>query len=187
VKKKADERTHAKGRVSQQAKGEFRAIYRRHIGLVWRALRRSGVPEEHLDDAAQEVFVVFHRRMSEIEPERVPAFLYEASRRVAANALRGRARRDRREHEADAPLAHPNAEEQLERGEAAQVIEAFLQTLPLEQRAAFELVELEGLTLREAAEVSNDKLQTIATRVRRARERFRIYLTTTRVAERDDG
>jgi RNA polymerase sigma-70 factor, ECF subfamily len=170
-----------------QAKGEFRAIYRRHIGLVWRALRRFGVPEEHLDDAAQEVFVVFHRRMSEIEPDRVPAFLYETTRRVAANVVRGRARRDRREHEADAPLARPSADEQLERSEAEQLIETFLHTLPLEQRAAFELVELEGLTLREAAEVSNEKLQTIASRVRRARERFRTYLTTAKVAERDDG
>jgi RNA polymerase sigma-70 factor, ECF subfamily len=168
--------------LTERTQAEFRALYRRHAGFVWRALRRFGIDASQLDDAAQEVFVVLHRRMNEIDPTKVAGFLYQTARRVASSSMRGRSRRERRE--ADAPELgwRVLADEALQRNEAVRIVEGFLGTLSPEQAVAFELVELEGLTLREAAEILAENADTVATRVRRARAKFRDHL-----AAREDG
>src|SRR6186713_2887600 len=45
----------------------FAEVYESCAKLVWRNLRRLGVPEAALEDAAQDVFLVVHRRLSEFE------------------------------------------------------------------------------------------------------------------------
>ena len=42
-------------------------IYRAHFGFVWAVLRRLGVPDRDLEDVAQDVFIVVHRRLPEFE------------------------------------------------------------------------------------------------------------------------
>src|SRR5664280_2412756 len=56
-----NERTVASPTVS------FAALYKNHFAFVWRNLRRLGVPESVLRDAAQDVFMVVHRRSGEFE------------------------------------------------------------------------------------------------------------------------
>jgi RNA polymerase sigma-70 factor (ECF subfamily) len=155
---------------------EFETLYRTHLGLVWRALRRFGVGEASLDDAAHEVFVSFHRHLEDIEPDRYPAWLYGASRRVAANWRRTQARAERKRDRELEPAALPTADALLRRSEAAQMVEAFLASLPEAQREAFVLVQIDGLKLREAAAVANVTVSTLNSRVRTAREAFREYL-----------
>ncbi|MER2562727.1 MAG: sigma-70 family RNA polymerase sigma factor [Myxococcaceae bacterium] len=46
---------------------DFRALYTSKAPLVWRTLKRLGVREADLEDVAQEVFVVVHRRLPEFE------------------------------------------------------------------------------------------------------------------------
>lgn len=43
----------------------FEKIYEAHASRVLRALRRLGVREADLEDVAQEVFVVVHRKLPE--------------------------------------------------------------------------------------------------------------------------
>ena len=57
--------------------------------MVWRALRRLGVPERDLPDAAQDVFVVVHRRLGEFDGgSRVSTWLYAICLRVASDRRR---------------------------------------------------------------------------------------------------
>ena len=39
-----------------------RQLYDSHFAFVWRNLRRLGVPDGIIEDAAQDVFLVVHRR-----------------------------------------------------------------------------------------------------------------------------
>jgi len=55
---------------SARAIAEFRGIYDAHFAFVWRTLRRFGVPGRDLADAAQEVFVVVHRKLRHAPRER---------------------------------------------------------------------------------------------------------------------
>ncbi|PKN48753.1 MAG: RNA polymerase sigma factor, partial [Deltaproteobacteria bacterium HGW-Deltaproteobacteria-20] len=46
---------------------EFRELYDANLPFVWRSLRRLGVSEAEAADAAQEVFLVIHRKLPEFE------------------------------------------------------------------------------------------------------------------------
>ena len=50
----------------------FDAVYEGTFELAWRLLRRLGVPESSLDDAAQDVFVTVHRRLGDFEGRSSP-------------------------------------------------------------------------------------------------------------------
>ena len=65
------------GRVASESEPravsvDFDSLYRAQFGFVWRSLRRLGVSLHALDDAAQEVFLVVHRRFHELSLERSP-------------------------------------------------------------------------------------------------------------------
>ena len=44
-----------------------RQLYDSHFSFVWRNLRRLGVPDVILEDAAQDVFLVVHRRWNSFD------------------------------------------------------------------------------------------------------------------------
>lgn len=155
---------------------DFTSHYRAHVGLVWRTLRRYGVSDAWLEDATHEVFLAFCRRSEEIEDDKVPAWLYAAARRVAANVRRSDQRLRRRTELADHPMPLPSAEALLQRNEAVQLVEAFVSSLPDVQREVFLLGHIEGLKLREIAEILDCPLGTVNTRLRAARASFTEYL-----------
>jgi RNA polymerase sigma-70 factor (ECF subfamily) len=150
-------------------------LFAAEYDFIWRSLRRLGVPEQAVDDAAQEVFILASRKLSAIQPGRERAWLYGAALRVASDARRGAARERRRQSPpevlADLPSGLDPAE-LVEQKRAREVLDRVLWELPLEQRAVFTLYELEGLTTAEIAAVLEVPMGTVASRLRRARELF---------------
>src|SRR6266567_2681223 len=73
----------------------FTAEYARVVGIANRVLAD---PHE-AEDVAQEVFIDFHRLHS-AKAQYAPAWLYRASAHTALNRVRGRRRREKREHAA---------------------------------------------------------------------------------------
>src|SRR5260221_356262 len=64
-------------------------IYRAHFRYVWRTLRRLGVGEADASDAAQDVFLVVHRRLAEFEGRaKMTTWLFRISLRVASDRRR---------------------------------------------------------------------------------------------------
>jgi RNA polymerase sigma-70 factor, ECF subfamily len=153
----------------------LRALFEGHYASVWRLLRRLGVPMAHLDDAAQEVFWVAARRLGDIEPRREHAFLYGVALRVASNILR-RQRAVPAMSDAEALLEvadpQPSPEQALEQQQARALLDIVLSRLPLELRTVFVLFELEGLQVRDIAELEEIPIGTASSRLRRAREEF---------------
>jgi RNA polymerase sigma-70 factor (ECF subfamily) len=152
---------------------------RRHFTLVWRSLRRFGIEEAAVDDAAQHVFLVLAERLPEVEVGRERAFLIALCVRVAANARR---RRERcRETASDAldehPVRDPDPETLLESKQRRQVLDLALDALLADQRTVFVLFELEGLSLPEIADLLEIPLGTATSRLRRARRRFESWIT----------
>jgi len=160
----------------------LRAMMAHHFQTVWRSLRRLGVPEAGADDAAQQVFVVAARRLDEIEAGGERGYLLGIALRVASDARRTIARR--REVPIDADLATSavvtgprQPDEALEQKRALAVLAALLDEMPDELREAFVLFELEELSAPEVARVLDVPVGTVASRVRRARERLRESLS----------
>lgn len=154
------------------------ALYREHFGFVWRSLRRLGVPEQALDDAAQEVFVVVHRRAGELNLETSPkACLFGIAQRVASDQRRWVRRKGHTLPLAEEPAgADATPLEQAMQREASQQVLAFLEQLDEARRAAFVLSELEQLTAPEIAHMLSANLNTIYYRIASARRAFVAYV-----------
>ena len=45
----------------------FEEVYEAHFAFAWRSLRALGVPPASIDDAAQDVFVIVHRKLSRLQ------------------------------------------------------------------------------------------------------------------------
>lgn len=165
--------------------GDFRQIYDEHLALVWRTLRRYGVPERSLDDAVQDVFTVVHTKLSTFEGRSsLRTWIFGIARRVARNH-REKAREQlgdgQIERLADRRSTHPSRTEQLEK---ARLLSRMLDDLKPEQREIFILVEIEELTVKEAAEALDENENTLASRLRRTREDLKEMLA--RASARDD-
>lgn len=151
----------------------LRQLYEQHFAFVWRSLRALGVDSAVLDDAAQEVFLVAHRRQHDFEGRSaVRTWLFGIAFRVAANF-----RRSARRHPTDALspdlLAEaPDPEQRAASAEAARFVQSFLSGLDDNLRAAFTACVLEQMTAPEAAQALGVNVNTLSSRVRLARERF---------------
>jgi RNA polymerase sigma-70 factor, ECF subfamily len=163
----------------------LRALVEQHYGSVTRLLRRLGVRPAQLDDAAQEVFWIAARRLADIQPGKGHAFLYGVALRVAAQETR---RQRLAEPIADLEAVprlrdlEPSPEEQLEKRQARELLDTILAALPAELREVLVLFELEGLEVREIAELQAIPMGTASSRLRRAREEFSAIVKRVRAA-----
>jgi len=153
----------------------LRAAFDQHFDYVWRLLRRLGVHEASVDDAAQQVFLTFSDKLSQVLPGKERAFLTGTAYRVASNQRRGERRSH--EHADDEPIARaidpaPTPEELLDASRKRVWLDRILDGLPLDLRAVLVLFELEDLTTPEIATLLDLPVGTVASRLRRARQLF---------------
>lgn len=150
-------------------------LAREHFSFIWRSLRRLGVAEPLVDDAAQQVFEVAARRVSDLEPGRERAFLFKTALLVATEARRKAARARSEAGGPELELLHdpaPSPEESAVSRENRLLLDRALAALGLEERTVFVLYEIEELSLSEIAELVSIPRGTVASRLRRAREAF---------------
>lgn len=146
-----------------------------HYEQIWRVLRRLGVPDPLVEDAAQQVLIVFANRLRDIRIGAERAFMVATATRVAADVRKKRARaRETLDPETIAaqPSAAPLQDELLDRGRARRWLDIVLNEMPDEQRAVFVLFELEEMTMATIAESLGLAPGTVASRLRRARATF---------------
>ncbi|MFO0588158.1 MAG: sigma-70 family RNA polymerase sigma factor [Polyangiaceae bacterium] len=149
----------------------FDAIYEAHFALVWRNLRRLGVPEAWVEDAAQEVFLAIHRRLGDYEGRSsVRTWVFGFVLRVARDHRRRLARKGGGEP-LDEGLSDgaPGPHDRLERKEALALLDAALSALDDDKRAVFVMGEIEQMTAPEMAAVLGVPLNTVYSRLRLAR------------------
>lgn len=166
--------------ANEAPRGDFDALVRAHADSVWRCLRAVGVPPSAIEDAAQDVFVVAFRQWDSYEERgSARAWLFAIGRRVAAGYRRRIAR------EIDEPIAlvveAEDTEDALALREVRRMVDAFLLELSEERRLVFFLSEVEGWSAPEVAEALELNLNTVYSRLRRAREQFEAYLRRTGV------
>jgi RNA polymerase sigma-70 factor (ECF subfamily) len=158
------------------------AVYREHFSTVWRGLRRLGVPERALEDAAQDVFLIVHRRANDFEGRSsVRTWIYGIAVRVAKDYRRAEARHSQRIEQLAAHLVTESANadtpaDQAERREANRLLHAALGAMKEELRDVLVLIELEQLPVREAAIALGLRVRTCQRRLRAAHQAFEAAL-----------
>lgn len=151
------------------------AIYDTYFDFVWRSLRRLGVNPGDLEDAAQDVFVVVHRRIDSFEHRStLKTWIFGITLRIAKAYRRQGARRHLRMAEDDSLLvcSRGTPEEARSRMQAAERVQRLLDGLDDDKRATFILAELERMSAPEIAETLGIPLNTVYSRLRLARADF---------------
>jgi RNA polymerase sigma-70 factor (ECF subfamily) len=169
----------------------FAEIYEAHVRFVWRTLRRLGVPDKDCDDATQDVFLVVHRRLPDFRPEApVKHWLFRISSRIARDHRRTGRRKDPAQHgliavpgEESADPLQSSPVDHAERSAAARLIRDLLQEVEAARREVFILSELEQMTAPEIAQALELPLNTVYSRLRRARLEFEAALARHRARE----
>ncbi|HLK40334.1 MAG TPA: sigma-70 family RNA polymerase sigma factor [Polyangiaceae bacterium] len=156
----------------------FRAIVDRHYDFLWRTVRYLGVPDAAAEDALQQVLCVVARRFDEIASGAEISFLFSTAVRVASEWRRT----DRRHpsipvEDVDEFVGPcPTPEELVDTRRAQEVLREIVEAMPVELRMVFILCEIEELTLAEAAECLGIPAGTATSRLRRAREKFKVLV-----------
>jgi RNA polymerase sigma-70 factor (ECF subfamily) len=144
------------------------AVIKRTQAEVWRMCRHL-VDREDADDLAQEVYLRAWRSL--------PGFRGDASARtwllaITRNTCAEAVRKRRRRRLLNPWLSRPGGDEAAPDPAGAVALERLLAALDDEQRTAFVLTQLLGLSYTEAAEVCGCPVGTIRSRVARARGRL---------------
>ncbi|MCK6587739.1 MAG: sigma-70 family RNA polymerase sigma factor [Polyangiaceae bacterium] len=160
--------------MSPAEKARLRAIIDQYFDVIWRSLRRLGVPPTEMDDCMQQVFLVASRKLPSIAAGSEQAFLLGAALRVASNARRSHERR-REVLEGDAVERFdpsPLPDDLTDQKRLREVLDEVLDAMPMDLRSVFVLFEIEELSTQEIAVLLGIPAGTAASRLRRAREEF---------------
>jgi len=156
---------------------DFSALYDEHFAFVWRSLRRLGVPDAQLDDAAQDVFLVVYRRLPEFEGRStLKTWLFGIVLRVVSQHRRTAARRPTEPLGEEPPDPRDAPEALTSAAQAADILREILASLDENRRHVFVLAELEQLTAPEISAALGVPLNTVYSRLRLARRDFEAAL-----------
>jgi RNA polymerase sigma-70 factor (ECF subfamily) len=179
------------GALPKEAAGvrSFDALYARQFDFMWRSLRRLGVPPSQVEDAAQDAFVVVHRKLADLRPDASEkAWLFGIALRVASDYRRTLRRKGTVSFDPElAPSRDTSPFDGTAKAQEARLLEDFLNGLDDDKRAVFVLAELEGASAPEVSEALGCNVNTVYSRLRLARERFVSFLAENGGEGKDHG
>jgi RNA polymerase sigma-70 factor (ECF subfamily) len=133
-------------------------------------LRSYRVPERDVDDAVQQVFIVFSRKLAGVTPGRERGFLYLTALNVAAHQRRARVRRRESLGYVPEKMVEDALTEDLIDGRRVSArLMARLERMDAGAREVFVLHDVGHKTMKEIATALSLPRGTVASRLRRAR------------------
>lgn len=179
----------ATGIASQSPPGvlplTFEQIYDKYFLDVERWVRAFGGRSPDVADLAQDIFIVALRRLPQFDGQNAGGWLYQITRRKMRDYRRlSWIKHLFTERTAStcqwSPATDARQLAQLEDRERAALLDEILNALPAEQRVAFVLFELEGLSGAEIARLQQVPINTIWARIHRARHKLQSRLLAVR-------
>jgi RNA polymerase sigma-70 factor (ECF subfamily) len=176
------------GRSTSGDEEAFAVLVRRYQAALYRHAWRLTQDRRSAEDVTQEAFVSAWRRLPSLaRPESFRSWLYQIATRRSIDLVRSRRPEQPLEAVEDAPPDALTARQTepvavVERREQREALGAALQALPLGQRAAWTMREIDGLSYDEIASALVVPVSTVRGRIARARrelaERMGAWQTT---------
>src|SRR4051794_1678982 len=161
----------------------FSELVHRHRDRMWAVALRTLGDQEEAADALQDALLSAYRAAGRFRGDSaVTTWLH----RIVVNACLDRLRRRQSRPTVPLPEADITPAPSHDR-DTALVVRAALAELPVEQRAALVLVDIEGYPVAEAASILNVAEGTIKSRCARGRARLAVALGHLRNPEPDGG
>ena len=156
--------------------GAFRLLVERHERLIFQFARNMLRNVEDAEDLTQEVFVAAFQHLAtfDVKKSKLSTWLLTIARNRCCNRMKQRPVNT--PGNVDAVDRRPSPEKAVVQSEVWQHLAVALESLPLEQRTAFVLAEIQELPHAEIAAIEGIELGTVKSRVSRARERLRLAL-----------
>ena len=166
--------------LARARRGDERAfahLVRLHQDRIFDLLLRMLGDRAEAEDVAQEVFLAFHRALPGFRGDsRISTWLFRSAKNHCLNRMKHRARRAADRHvaleelpEAQTAGGIETPERALERRRQAARVQAAIDALPEEQRWVVVLREIEGCSYEEVAEILDQPVGTVKSRLHRAR------------------
>lgn len=160
------------------AESDLEAVYKQYARFVWRVLRGMGVSDSLVEDAVQDVFLVVQRRLNTFDYRHsIKTWLFEIAYRVACD-YRRKGQKTRRYQPLDDQILDRSLSpaDSVELLQALRLLEELLEELDDDKRAILILAEIEQMTASEIAEVTESNLNTVYSKLRRARQQLSLSL-----------
>jgi RNA polymerase sigma-70 factor (ECF subfamily) len=152
-------------------------IIEKDYRFIWRLLRRLSVASDSVDDAVQQVFLIVAERLDSIRLGSERSFAFGTALRIARTFRRRAAREPSSDVTELSASPLPGPDELSDQKRARELLNRVLDDMPFDLRTVFVLFELEGLTSPEIAELLGVPVGTVASRLRRGREHFRVRVS----------
>ncbi len=157
----------------------FRGLVEKYQGPVYRLARSIINDPVDAEDIAQDCFLAAFRNLASFDPAvgTFSVWLFVIVRNRCRNALKRR--RPRSLDDTPEPFRMHRPSDALSEREWQHRFDLALSSLPIEQRTAFTLAEIEELAYETIAKIEDVPLGTVKSRIRRAKDKLRQILAIT--------
>ena len=158
---------------------EFRQLVDQYQAPVFRFARNLVGDEHCAEDITQDVFLAAYDHLAKYDSKRASllTWLFTITRNRCLNHLKRK--RPLIDGETIARSNAATKSSDAERNEFWQRLDEALDGLPIEQKTAFVLAEIEGLSYADIAQIEQTTLGTVKSRIHRAKLRLRTILEPT--------
>src|ERR1700743_342787 len=154
-------------------------LVRQHADRVYRLAYRLSGNQQDAEDLTQETFIRVFRSVQNYQPGTFEGWLHRITTNLFLDMVRrrGRVRMEALPDDYDrVPADEPNPEQIYHDSRLGPDLQAALDSLPPEFRAAVVLCDIEGLSYEEIGATLGVKLGTVRSRIHRGRQALRDYL-----------
>lgn len=154
----------------------FEAIYKATSGFVYNVALRVVNNREDAKEVVQEVFLTMYRKLNGFRFESsLKTWVYRITVNCALNYAQKTARTRGKETEYQDVVMAGEVRTGMDNEQTGKVVEGLLEVVSPEQRACVALRSMEGLSYQQIAEVLKININTVRSRLKRARERMLIF------------